>query len=521
MASKSKDKVIKRYPNGATLIYYRHSANNTTKAAIGFKTGSRTDGEQFGKTHFLEHMLFHNCMGKDQLELAKINAGYNSMQNAYTAYDFVVTSFDCPNANFEKVVKVNRALLKNRKFTQEHVDREREVIRQEMFRSIDEETQSLYFALNSLLEEIPNRQISILGYEDTINAINAQDLIDHANNTFVSENLVVSVCSSLPFEEVEAVMDKHIMTAFPSKPEAEVVDTLSLYKCRQNYLLQDSNSGCSTAELDVLFRYKGNTLKNHLYYPLESFVFNGMRGRLHDYFRLQNQLCYSSAYFNLDFSTLMYKCFQVTTTPKQINEAITVLGKMLDDIRENGITKKEFMEYKNYLKNQRARRTTFYSPVDPLNLLSSYITYSDPFTSVTLKQLEDITYEQANEHIKQIFKDTNVIVNVSGEYSQKTVMSKREVFKTLGAQTKQKPYEFDLEKISGMKYFDLYSLVSTEDMTDKERYLALMIADYNRDQEMKGKKTVMQHASAADISDEYELDMDATFKVPTTKGMEL
>ena len=111
----------------------------------------------------------------------------------------------------------------------------------------------------------------------------------------------------------------------------------------------------------------------------------------------------------------MYKCFQVTTTPKQINEALTVLGKMLDDIRENGITKKEFMEYKNYLKNQRARRTTFYSPVDPLNLLSSYITYADPFTSVTLKQLEDITYEQANEHIKQVFKDTNVIVNISGE----------------------------------------------------------------------------------------------------------
>ena len=39
--------------------------------------------------------------------------------------------------------------------------------------------------------------------------------------------MVVAVCSSLPFEEVESVMDKYIMNSFPSNPEAEVQEIIS------------------------------------------------------------------------------------------------------------------------------------------------------------------------------------------------------------------------------------------------------------------------------------------------------
>ena len=509
MSAKSKDKIIKRYPNGAVLVYYRHDFNNTTQAAIGFKTGSRTDGEQFGKTHFLEHMLFHNCRNMPEAELNSLLSKLDCRSNAFTGYNSIYTYFDCPNNTLRKTVKINRDILLNRNFTDVEANKEREVVREEMHRFIDETKESLSYALLKMLEVYPNLQISILGYDETLNKITAQDLINHANKTFVSENLVVAVSSNLPFEEIEKIFLEDIISKFPSNPEEEIDSVMPVcngilkipeFNCHQNYFITEPIKDVETVELDFMFRYKGNYLDHQLYASIDSFVFNGLHGMLHNYFRLKNQLCYTAEEYNLDFENLIYKTFVVTTSPKKVNACIDAFTDMMNDIKQNGIPRELFDNYKTYLRNQRARESSVYLPISPSVLFNNQIRYDNAFVGKTLSDMEKITYEEANAYIKKALEDTNVVVNICGNYNPKEIYTQDIVMEKLGASTivQKAP---SMEDILNMNSSDILATISTGNMCDQQRILAAYVASYKRDSEIRNQKTEMSHKTNYKIND--------------------
>ena len=493
MAIKSKDKVIKRYPNGATLIYYRHNLNNTTRVAMGFKTGSRTDGEQFGKTHFLEHMLFHDCQNKSEIELSKLGNLYDSNQNAFTGYNFISTDFDCPNKNLLRVIKLNKSILKNRNFSEENFQKEREVVKEEMFKYNYESQDSLTQLLLYVLEDSPNLQISILGYEKELDNLTREDLIAHADDTFVSENLVISVCSSLPYEKIEEMMEKNVIYAFPSYPEAEVKDTLSIYNCNQSIYIAENESDCQTAQLSVFFKSKKSPQSGEKYSILDRYFLNGMHGKLHEYFRIKNQLSYDAVFKEVDLYSMLYKNISITTTPKKINMCIDALSQMLNHLKENGITKQEYDEFRIFLKNQKQRTQTVYGIADPMTFISNYLQCGDPFAYPSLKDYESITYEEANAYMKDLFADTYQIVLLSGKFAKRSVYGSRETLKKLGARTTAPKEKFDLTKIINMSYNDLCTYISTTELNDRDRYLSALVADYNREKEFKELKKVRSH----------------------------
>ena len=62
----------------------------------------------------------------------------------------------------------------------------------------------------------------LLGTKETLNSITTQDLLDYKDKYFVTDNMVVSVVSSLPFEYVKKVVEEEFINKIPSKPQNKV-----------------------------------------------------------------------------------------------------------------------------------------------------------------------------------------------------------------------------------------------------------------------------------------------------------
>ena len=74
------EKHIIKYPNGATLIYYKQNVNSSTDVTIGFLGGASLDGKKTGLAHALEHSFF---LGTPELKKEEM---YKIFQQTGTVY---------------------------------------------------------------------------------------------------------------------------------------------------------------------------------------------------------------------------------------------------------------------------------------------------------------------------------------------------------------------------------------------------------------------------------------------------
>ena len=118
------EKHIKKYPNGATLIYYNQNINSTTDVTMGFISGAKFDGEKAGLAHAVEHSLFCGLGELDEKDLYKLFKKTGTIHNAFTNDEVVATTFNTPNKHFEEIFKLDSQMFLKRDFSERRWQKE-------------------------------------------------------------------------------------------------------------------------------------------------------------------------------------------------------------------------------------------------------------------------------------------------------------------------------------------------------------------------------------------------------------
>lgn len=482
------EKHILKYPNGATLIYYQQNINDVTDITVGFNGGASCDEGQAGKAHAVEHCFFHGTKDLPKEELYKIFKNTSTKANAETSQDYVNITMDMPNSQFSKMAKIMSDMITNDQINEKEWIRERKVILQEAYMTADDDeegTKAYSFLIDHNKTYMKGRDL--LGDEKSLSEIKTQDLLDYKKKYFVTENMIVSVVSRLPFEEVKKIVEENFINKIPSKPENKVEIQKRRYRFASQKIINDKPAQDS---FNIVFMFKGlqDNEKNDLYTVFEDWYFNEFSGKMYKKLRLENPLVYYTGFDNLDLVNLKLKYFHVITSPECVNQCIDCLTKILREAIVEGISEEEFEEFKQSITADRERKSNLkiYNSDD---LYYDYIHNEKIFVPKFYEKLNKLTREDINNYLKRIYVRSKVAVYLEGNVDK--------------AENK---FDFDTNPFN----------VMTDEAIDKEMSKEVpiysideIIAKYNPIEEFKQK---CYEPTLVNVTDGNYYDMPESFK---------
>ena len=189
-------------------------------------------------------------------------------------------------------------------------------------------------------------RFSILGSEESIRALQREQLIDYYRLLLNPERLVISVVGDVDTEQVtahlrEALMDLPAAAAAPTLPPPDPRPTTS----RQRRKAIDKQ------QAHIVLGFQGVTLANPDRYPLKVLeaILSRQGGRLFYELREQRALAYSVTAFGVEGLAPGVVGVYVGTDPNKVEEATGAVRDELARVREELVSPEELEQARKYL----------------------------------------------------------------------------------------------------------------------------------------------------------------------------
>lgn len=442
----AKQQIVK-FDNGSTLIYQKDGSFNGAKFAIGFLSGAKLDGKHKGLAHLAEHLMFRTTNEKTTEAMLYDLLKYTTNENARTTKDMIITHFTTTNKNIEKVLDLySNKILFNKKFSDEQIAKEIEVIRHEI--EMIQESDSLYIpnASDLLLENlIINDRTSkkeLVGTTKTLKTITPKMLHDYVDRYFNAENLIISVTSNKPLNEIIDLCVKHFIGKVKpaKKPEYIVPMPEELKVSNTNMFIANPDPESYTTTVTFFIKTGEGRIKNpELEYALEIledvsvYGSDNSSGLMHKALRYDNQLVYQLWSSDVDLDTAQFKALTAVTNSKKLRKTIKEICKMVKDLGLYGITKERFDAAKQVLTDTENANLNKFPATSPLGNLNDYIT-NTPFIDYkkVMEYIKNISYEEFNDYLLNKYFEPNVSVGITGNFDARQCYNLIEIEKMMG-----------------------------------------------------------------------------------------
>lgn len=392
---------VEQLDNGIPLLMENIKNINTASLGIFIKTGGKNElsGEE-GISHFIEHLLFKGTEKRTAKELSEEIDNQGGMINAYTSVEKTAYYIQMTSNSLEVGIDILNDMFLNSTFTEENIERERNVIIEEirMYEDIPEEVvheENMSFAVSGVQGR------SIAGTVEGLKKITREDIIKYFKDTYIPKNMVISIAGNFDFDKVYTQLNEGIGQLKDESKAREFNGEMTI-NSGEKIIKQETN------QVHLCFNTKGvsNLDDNRVPVSVISNVLGGnMSSRLFQKIREERGLAYSVYSYSTSFDEGGLFTVYAGTTHENYNEVIDIIRNELKDIYENGITEKELQK----AKNQFLSMVTFgleSSKGKMSRLANSYLLHGEikPIKDV-IKEIEKVTLEDIKRVAKDIFDE--------------------------------------------------------------------------------------------------------------------
>jgi len=164
--------------------------------------------EEAGISHFAEHLFFKGTKRRPtSKEITEDIEGIGGIINGGT--DKEVTIYWCKVAkpHFPIALDVLSDLLLNSRFDNKDIEREREVINEEIKMNLDLPQQKVHMLIDELLWPEQPLGREVIGYKETISSLTREQLLNHVDSRYMPNNTVLSIAGNIQHEEAIAQIE--------------------------------------------------------------------------------------------------------------------------------------------------------------------------------------------------------------------------------------------------------------------------------------------------------------------------
>lgn len=208
--------------NGLRVITSTMSHSRSVCVAVLVGTGSCYETrEQAGISHFAEHLFFKGTQRRPtSREITQDIEGVGGMINAGTDKEITIYWCKVASPHFAIALDVLSDLLLNSRFDSKDIDKERQVIMEEIKMNLDTPQQRV----NALIDELlwPDQPLGreVIGYKETVSSLAREQLLGYLASRYVANNVVLTVAGNIQHEEAMA----QIKPLFGKLADGKLVD---------------------------------------------------------------------------------------------------------------------------------------------------------------------------------------------------------------------------------------------------------------------------------------------------------
>lgn len=401
------------FPNGARLILVPMTGVNSVATAVMVGVGSRYETtENNGVSHFLEHMVFKGTDKYPTTDDVNSIERAGGLQNAYTDIDVTNYHNKVLSEDWHLALEINKELAIKPRIPTEWVDKERDVILEEMKRYEDEPASKVEEAYHALL--YPNSKLGMrtIGEVKSLMSVGAKELRDYHDAWYVPERMTVILAGNVA-HDAEAITSQvqEWFGSLPSQKSGELEVVTPVQTSPQ--LTVVTKPDAAQAHLIVGLRAYKRDSEDRFAWGLFNLIMGvSFTSRLFKEIREKRGLCYhirsgGSAYADVG----SWDVYAGVATTK-VEEATKAIIEELVKAKDSGVTEEELAVARKRLKTILAFKsedpefwTEWYGRSDvfgmPLIPLDDYI-----------KKIEKVTINDINGLIKKYFVTEHLNMSV-------------------------------------------------------------------------------------------------------------
>jgi zinc protease len=186
-----------------TVVLQEHRAADAAAVQLWVRVGARHEGaEEGGFSHFIEHLLFKGTPSRGPGAIDETISGLGGEMNAATSHDFTYFHVVLPARHLGTALEVLADAARNALFDSVELDRERQVVLEEIRRSEDSPPGSLWRILSRA--HFPDHPYGrpILGSPESIQTSPRVRIVDYFRRHYTPANAAVVVAAPLPAERL-------------------------------------------------------------------------------------------------------------------------------------------------------------------------------------------------------------------------------------------------------------------------------------------------------------------------------
>jgi predicted Zn-dependent peptidase len=198
-------------PSGLRLLTQEMPNTRSACICIFVGTGSRYETDkQAGISHFIEHVLFRGTEKRPtSRDISESVEGVGGILNGGTDRETTVYWAKAACDHFASTLDTLCDILLHSRFDDGDIEKERQVIVEEIHMSEDQPDQKACQLVDTVLWPDHPLGRDIAGTEDTVNAVSRDDLLDYMGRHYLPGNTVVAIAGGVSHQDViAAVSDK-------------------------------------------------------------------------------------------------------------------------------------------------------------------------------------------------------------------------------------------------------------------------------------------------------------------------
>ncbi|MDD4698446.1 MAG: pitrilysin family protein [Fermentimonas sp.] len=398
--------------NGLRIIH-RQFPSGISYCGIVVNTGTRDEyPAEFGMAHFVEHMLFKGTKRRKAHHIMNRMENVGGDLNAYTTKEetFIYATF--LQEHFPRAVELLSDIIFNSEFSQNQINRERDVILDEIHSYDDSPADLIYDDFENIMFEGHDLGHYILGEPDTLNSFNTDSTRKFVNRQYHLDEMVFFSFGKTPFEKVVRQAEKHFNIKHEAAENKRIEAKKRIAPIKLNPLSKVLQK--NTTQSHVVIGW--NTInmyhpQRYVLYLLNSILGGGsMNSRLNSSLREKHGLVYNvesnhTLYTDTGFLSIYYAC-----DPKNRDKCKKLINKELKRLMEKELTPMQLSVAKRQLMGQLGIAAEN-NENSALSMAKNFLHYNS-YTSldVLFSKINDVTSTQIMKMANEIFTSPEFVL---------------------------------------------------------------------------------------------------------------
>ena len=199
--------------NGIRLIH-QQTVSPVAHLGVLINTGSRDEAqEEHGLAHFIEHSVFKGTKKRKAFHVLSRIEDVGGELNAYTTKEETTLHSTFLRQDYDRAAELLSDILFNSVYPQKEINREKEVIAEEINSYRDTPSELIFDEFEELVFDGHPIARNILGTTEKIDKFTRESILNFIENNYHTDQMVISSVGKLKFERLIGYAEKYFGSA--------------------------------------------------------------------------------------------------------------------------------------------------------------------------------------------------------------------------------------------------------------------------------------------------------------------